>query len=163
MPASETLLTEESHLERLQRLEDKQAITEVLYAYAHHIDHGEREAWLDLFTETAIYRASVRRETGPELDDVVHVSGRDGLRQFIANFRPGGSTQSNFISQPLIRLAEDQAEAATYFNLMVARGGARETSSYGRYHDKLVRCTDGHWRIQERHSILASWVGRAYT
>ena len=40
--------------QRLQRLEDEQAILDVLYAYGHSLDYGRRDEWLGCWTEDAV-------------------------------------------------------------------------------------------------------------
>jgi hypothetical protein len=92
--------------QRIRALEDIQAITEVLYRYAHHIDRGELDEFLEIFTPDLRYRVRMRNLAGG-FDDMTSFTGREALRQFAqmvyqSIWGPGKSGQVNVISQPVI-------------------------------------------------------------
>ena len=146
--------------ERIGRLEDIQAITEVLYRYAHHIDRGELDDFLEIFTPDLRYRVRMRNLEGG-FDDKADFTGRDALRQFAqmvyqSIWGPGKSGQVNVITQPLITWNGDTATALTYHTLVKGSTEGREVTSYGRYRDELRRCEDGKWRIASRIAEVES-------
>lgn len=146
--------------ERISRLEDTQAITEVLYRYAHHIDRGEIDDFLEIFVPDLRYRVRMRNLEGG-FDDRVDFTGRARLRQFAemvyqSIWGPSRSGQVNVITQPLITLNDDKATALTYHTLVKGDTKGREVTSYGRYRDELMRCADGKWRIASRIAEVES-------
>jgi len=143
-------------LERLSTLEDYRGIEQLLYMYAHTIDQHLADEWLDLFVADARYR-SIRISPSGERETIVDFQGVEAFRKFITDFtsgnrRPPGDSQKNFISQPIIRLHGDTAEAVTYFHLVVVHNGVKEIFANGRYFDTLVRCSDSKWRFSDRMS-----------
>jgi hypothetical protein len=144
---------------RLLELEDRLAITDVLYRLAHHVDQNERELWLGLFTDPARFRAAVRRSAGASdapYEFLMDISGIEALREWNSSFHPEGESQMNIISQPLITIRGEEADAKTYFHRVLERNGQREIASHGRYIDRLVRCVDGRWRMADRIAEIGS-------
>lgn len=138
--------------ERLLRLEDRLAVTDLLYRLAHYVDGNEREDWLGLFAEPARFRARIGRD-GEYLMDI---SGIEALRQWNSSFHPEGEAQMNIISQPLIAIGGDEADATTYFHRVLEKGGRPEVAAHGRYIDRMARCNDGQWRLIDRIAEIAS-------
>ncbi len=48
-------MADEDLLARLRRLEDERAIVDRVYAYPDGVNSGQREVWLDCFTEDATF------------------------------------------------------------------------------------------------------------
>lgn len=147
--------------DRVRRLEDIQAITEVLYRYAHYIDRGQFDDLIDLFVPDANFRVRKRSLQGGFEPDMVNFTGRDNIRPFAEGVYkhisvPPRSGQVNIISQPAITLDGDDATAMTYSTIVKGDTEGREVTSYGRYQDEFVRCGDGRWRIKVRVSEVES-------
>ncbi len=142
-------------LSRLQALEDIRAIEQVVYGYAYHIDSGEADAWMDLFTDPWILDIQMLRPDGGR-DDHASIRGYDALKAHITNFK-FTNAQSNVISQPVVQLDGDRASSVAYAMVIRERDGGPQIFSYGRYYDDLTRCADGKWRIARRVLVMGTF------
>lgn len=128
---------------RLWRLEQEREIVRTLHQYAHAIDYGDDEAWVDCFTEDAHFAAS----GGVTLD----VRGREALRRFIARHSNAPSAwHKHLMIEPLIELDGDTAACTSYLALLRDDDGVPAVGLFGRYRDRLVLEPDGRWRFAER-------------
>ena len=153
---------------RLRELEDERSIRDTIHQYCQSLDYGIEEEWLDCFTETAVWDWSVR-------DDViaraleqqglpskpVRIEGIERLRAMVKGYtRPPERWHKHTVSNTRIKVDGDAATAASYFVRVDA--STHDSSSYlrafGRYLDRLVRCPDGKWRIQERRCELEAHI-----
>jgi hypothetical protein len=137
--------------ERLQQLEDKQAVIEVIYQYSHGINSKNRELWLDVFTEDGSWAAKSTPEGGWSFK----VRGQSALRGWYdehARDWPPGS-EGHIVSGPCVTLSGDEAEAKSYYLTLLRVDGGPGLRSTGLYWDRLVRCPDGKWRIAKRRAI----------
>src|SRR5262245_1402840 len=95
-------------------LEDKDAIRELLARYCFHFDNGEFEAWVNLFTEDAVFDVGARGR----------FAGRDALRKFVhaiplTNGVPG---MKHCVMNSIVNVENDRATAQSY--VVVVQGGA---------------------------------------
>jgi hypothetical protein len=141
-----------SHLtteQRLQAIEDKQAITETINSYGPALDDERREDYLDLWTEGASLTWPGSR-----------VIGHDALgAAFDAHSRPPGSLKPmHMVSNIRIFLDGDRAEASSYWVRLNGDASGVTPFAYGRYRDVLVRCPDGRWRFHERTTEVVAFT-----
>ena len=144
--------------QRLQRLEDKEAVLETLTRYAWTIDHGPDEEWLALFTDDAA--VEIRYRQGGSLarpaEGVLHESGvRHTGRAQLIPFKAGHTRSpdkwhKHIITDFLIEIDGDTARSQCYQLRVDETDGLLHVRGFGRYVDRLVRCDDGRWRFVER-------------
>jgi len=139
---------------RLRRLEDEQAIIRVLNKYAHCIDYGDEDGFLDCFTEDAVWSAR-NMQAGSAL---MRHEGHAALRAFASSHtRPPELYHKHLIAEPVLSVDGDTAEATSYLLLLVAGpGGLPAIASFGRYRDELRR-EAGCWRIATRVAEAEAW------
>lgn len=127
--------------QRLRRLEDEKAILDTLYAYGHHLDAGLEDAWIDCWTEDAVLdwpgRAFMRG----------HAELRAGFRN---HSHAPAMYHKHVVMSPMVTLDGDRATVLSMFARLDRYADGPGIRAFGRYRDKLVRCADGRWRIQER-------------
>lgn len=138
---------------RVRRLEDERAIVDRVHTFAQAIDNKEFDAWLDGFTVDArwAWRASAAS------DPVFEVRGRAELTEWIGDherrFPPG--EEHHVVTNPrVVSIDGDTARAESWYIVVRSEGDPKlGVRSAGRYHDRLVRCEDGEWRIAERDAV----------
>ncbi len=132
---------------RLGELLDKQAISEVLYAYCAHLDRMDLDALAALFTDDC------EVDYGPE--PRLHSQGADGLRRDLARMWRWART-SHHLSNVMVTLEDDgvHAGATSYIIAWHERPDGSTATMMGQYHDRLVREADGRWRISRRRQEL---------
>jgi 3-phenylpropionate/cinnamic acid dioxygenase small subunit len=143
---------------RLAALEDERDITDTIDRYSHAIDSGDDDEWVDCFTSDGAVevrahavRATSDGPTGSPHGHAGRYAGREQLREFIeAQSRPPEGRHKHVVSQTRITLEGDTATAVSYLIRVDDAGGRLWLYSMGRYVDKLVRSSDGRWRIAER-------------
>lgn len=125
----------------------REALRELVAAYAHLADRGRLDELVALFAPTGRL----------QVDDRPPLEGRAAIRAFL------GGTQDDVraaaVAHPLIRHhvsnltlaleAADAASGAAYFLVVTDRG----LDHWGRYRDRYVRLPDG-WRFAERRVRL---------
>ena len=143
--------------QRVARLEDERAILRTLYAYGHAIDHGEEQAWVDLFTPDGVFDSRGRNP-----GDVTRVvNGHDELAYFAAHFsRPPKGWHKHLVIEPLIELDGDVAHVQSYLAVLRDDDGTPVLWVFGRYRDTMERCADGKWRFRRRIAEVESVVAR---
>lgn len=143
---------------RVRMLEDERKVLDRLYAYGHTLDYGLDAEWLDCFTEDAVYDLRFRIPTGrPGLgegtmhDSGVMYRGRAQLATFVAaHTRAPDRWHKHLSMAPRITIDGDEATCASYFARLDDDDTSPSISSFGRYLDRLVRCSDGAWRFSAR-------------
>jgi len=148
---------------RVRALEDERDILSTLYAYGHTIDYGEKEKWLDLFTEDAVYHVTMRGKTLPQVivpQPPGGLKGREVLKEYIYKHpNAPDAWHKHMLAEPRIKLESDtEASVVSYFfrldEIKYATASVLEGQAYvlvfGRYKDKMVKGKDGKWRFKER-------------
>lgn len=125
---------------RLRRLEDERAILDVLHAYGHSIDYGDRALWIDCWTEDAALIWPHATYTGHTEIGAA----------FDAHSHAPEKFHKHFMVEPRIHVDGDSATVDSYFTRLDAGPDGPFVRSMGRYRDRLVRCADGRWRFAER-------------
>jgi 3-phenylpropionate/cinnamic acid dioxygenase small subunit len=143
---------------RIGALEDERAIADTINRYSHAIDYGSVDEWLDCFTPdgTIEVQAAGRETSRAGFNSSAH--GRSGrhtgskqLRAFIeAQSHPPDAWHKHVVSQTRVVLEGDTATAVSFLSRIDETDGRLGLYSMGRYVDRLVRSTDGRWRIAER-------------
>lgn len=137
-------------IKRLQHLEDERAILRTLYRYGHAIDYGEEARWADCFTEDGVFDIRSLAADG-SVAEAIQISGRAALLDFVRQHpRAPDTLHKHLVVEPIIDIRGEEAQVASYFEMLLARGGRREIFTFGRYLDRLSRCDDGGWRFRER-------------
>jgi 3-phenylpropionate/cinnamic acid dioxygenase small subunit len=144
----------------------------LLYEEARRLDSGEWDAWLDLYTEDALFwMPAWRDETEPTADpdrelSLIYYSGRRNLEDRVWRARSGLSVASSprprtvhLVTNVLVlRGGAEEAELSASF--AVHRHDVRAERShafFGRYEHRLRREPDG-WRIAAKKILLLNDV-----
>lgn len=132
--------------QRLQRLEDIEAIKQLIAAYAKAADNnGDPEMMMPLFTEDASWNAE-GVGTWNTRQGVV-----DGLREVCTVGIPWAL---HYMTQPSIQVADDGASAyGEYYLWEIAKvtpegGGAAKDTWIGGWYETRFRKEGGRWLIQ---------------
>ncbi|MFT4393556.1 nuclear transport factor 2 family protein [Gordonia lacunae] len=117
---------------RLTRLEDLEAIRVLDARYCRHLDDGDWDALMTLFTEDG------------EFDGLSNPRGKDAMREFFAGLADGGLTSFwHFITNLEIEVDGNDAVARSFLWQPCVLDGAASIAA-GRYTDTLVK-QDGQW------------------
>lgn len=135
-----------------------------LYREALLLDEGDYDAWLDLFTEDAVFWMPAWRNESEQTDDpdrelsLIYYEGRRNLEDRVKRIRSGLSVASKVrlrvmhaISNVMMTgQAPGSATVSSCFivNLVDVRAG-RTHAFFGRYEHDLVE-TAGGWRISRK-------------
>jgi 3-phenylpropionate/cinnamic acid dioxygenase small subunit len=120
--------------------EDHQDITELILRYATAIDRREWSLFGTIFTDDA------------ELDygEVGKWRGADEVAQFMEQAHATARYTMHRLTNPVISVDDDQAEARTYIDaLIIVADDQSGVNAVGFYDDRLVRTDEG-WRINRR-------------
>jgi 3-phenylpropionate/cinnamic acid dioxygenase small subunit len=147
---------------RLARLEAERAILDTMHRYAHMLDYGDNEGWLDLFVDDAVWDMRIRdlekrhgryHGRGEAHDKGVRFAGQAALRSFIEGHSSAPEAwHKHLLVEPVITLSPDgrSAEVHSFFERIDEHKGQRVIYAFGRYIDQLKLCPDGRWRFKER-------------
>lgn len=141
-------------LDRLALVEIRLALEDLNAAFAHHLDHGETHALVDLFTSDALYTHGSRR-----------CEGRAAIEALFRARAAGGPRTSRHLCTGLRLAIESENLAAGHsVCLSFAQDGSPPLPAtpylVADFDDVYRRCEDGRWRFGERH-ITRIFVGAA--
>jgi ketosteroid isomerase-like protein len=140
-------------LARLTALEDERAILRTLYSYAHAIDYGDEQGWVDCFTSDGTFTVKAR-DGGYE---PYKIEGRAALLEFASHHtRPPGLWHKHLLIEPVIDVDGEQAAVRSYFAVLVEHDGQPTLRVFGRYLDRMRKQPDGRWRLLEREAEIES-------
>jgi 3-phenylpropionate/cinnamic acid dioxygenase small subunit len=127
-------------------IREKQAITEILFAYCAHLDRMDLDALASLFTDDC------HVDYGPE--ERMQSNGSMQLRRDLSRMWRWKRT-SHHLSNVVITLDEDHrhADALSYVMAWHERPDGSTATMMGQYRDRLVRLGD-QWRIAHRRQVL---------
>ena len=135
--------------ERLDRLEAERDIAATMYGYGNAIDYGDRDRFLDCFTDDADYVVTMRIGSG----DGFEFHGRDELAGYFDDHTHAPAAWHKHVTtNPEVSVDGDTATSTSYF-LRVDAGSESAPAfviASGRYLDQLVRSESGRWRIRSR-------------
>ncbi|MDB5869925.1 MAG: hypothetical protein JWP96_2257 [Polaromonas sp.] len=132
-------------LQRLQRLEDLQAIGQLFIDYGHHLDAGDFAAYAQLFAT----------DGEVQLGPIGRAQGRENI-QALMEKALGAQVGSSYhlISGPRIELDGDQARSEVMWTVLVRNdGGLPAVIATGRHRDELIR-ENGQWRFKRRRGYI---------
>jgi len=130
---------------RLAALEDQAAILATLSRYAHAIDYGLIESWVNCFTEDGVF--DVFDAAG---ERVHREQGRAELAAYLSTKQfPPQRYVHHVFSVPLVEVRGDTAQVASYFMVLARDGNKAQVKVFGRYQDKLTR-RGKEWLLAER-------------
>jgi len=134
------------HAALLAQLADKQAITEVLFAYCNHLDRMELDALAALFTEDCVV------DYGPEPH--LHSAGSAGLRRDLERMWRWART-AHLLANVTVSLGPGAGRAAALSAVLAwhERPDGSTATMMGHYVDELVKVED-HWLISRRRQEL---------
>lgn len=127
--------------QRLQVLEDRDAIHQLFVDYGRHLDRGDVEAYADLFA------ADGEVLLGP----MGRAKGREEIRALMGRVLAGRTGSSyHIVSSPVVVLDGDRATSEVMWTVVQRLpDGQPRLSMLGRHVDDLVR-EEGGWRIARR-------------
>ena len=131
--------------ERIQRLEDIEAINQLIARYAKAVDHNGDPALVEpLFTEDAVWHC----------DGIGHWETRAGI---VRDIRPNCTTfmpwAMHYMTQPIVEVSPDGLTATSNHYLwelakVTAEGGdATRDTWVGGWYDSQLRKEDGAWKF----------------
>lgn len=131
--------------ERLQRLEDRDAIHQLFIDYGRHLDAGDWDAYAGLFAEDGEVL----------LGPMGRAQGRSAIRDLMERtLTPRLGTAFHIISSPIVVLDGDSATSEVMWTVLTKRDdGGPELTMMGRHRDVLSR-VDGRWFIQRRAGFV---------
>ena len=131
--------------ERLQRLEDRDAIHQLFVDYGRHLDAGDLDAYAALFAE----------DGEVVLGPMGQASGRANIRALMGGLLDGkAGANYHIISSPRVQLDGDHASSEVMWTVIARdQDGKPKLTSMGRHVDQLVR-EDGRWRIAQRRGLV---------
>lgn len=131
---------------RLRLLEDERSIACTMSTYAHTLDYGLEDAFVDCWTEDATLHWWGERAP---------FVGRPAIREaFRQHTHAPEAYHKHVVFQARIAVTEDTAVATSYFIRVDRYEGDPEIRNFGRYWDAFIRCEDGNWRFSARRVEL---------
>jgi ketosteroid isomerase-like protein len=132
-------------------------VTNVLYQYAHGLDYGPEEAFLDVFTDDGTWtrlEGKLPRRS---------FSGRGGLEQMYRDHTHAPEFfHKHIVANPFVVVDGDDAHARSYLMFVCEHPTGPYVRAFSRCNDRLLRGDDGRWRIAERRAELETWVDRDF-
>lgn len=147
----------ESVAARLRRLEDERDIVRTLYRYGHGLDYGPEAAFLDVFTENGKWMRVAGRKPARSFEGV------HGLAQMFRDHTHAPDFyHKHVVVNPQVDVEGDTATAVSYLIFVCDHPEGPYIRAFSRCRDRLVRCSDGRWRIETRAAELESWAERDF-
>jgi hypothetical protein len=133
-----------SDADRLQRLEDIEAIRRVLVAYGRHLDRRDFAAYAALFARNGVWDGGFGAATGPaEIQAMME-------RTIGGNLIEGPQKNYHLMSSFDVEVEGDQGRAWSRWTFVALDAENRPRVLYaGRYDDEMVR-EDGRWKFELR-------------
>jgi hypothetical protein len=132
---------------RLQRLEDREAILDLLVTYGRLLDKQDLVAYSKLFAVDGVWEGGIGSAQGPE-------SIRQMLERVYGRVTPGQYGSSyHIMSDFIINVAGDTASSFSRWTWVVeGADGKPVLQRSGHYEDKLVK-QGGQWRFKHRLTV----------
>jgi uncharacterized protein (TIGR02246 family) len=126
---------------RIQRIEDRTEIEQLLLNYGRHLDSRDFKAYAQLFARDGAWEGGMGTVQGPA-----------AIQAFMEKAIPGPNTAHNFhlLSNFVIDVQGDTATAWSRWQFVApGQDGRPVVAQAGRYDDTLVR-EDGRWKFKRR-------------
>jgi uncharacterized protein (TIGR02246 family) len=132
---------------RIQRLDDRMAIEQLLMQYGRAVDNRDFAAFAALFTDDGEWRGAQGSYRGPK-------QIRESMEKIFAAAVADIPKGSNFhlLTNVIIDLQADHATASSKFIFYKMNGAKPEAVVAGRYEDRLVRVA-GTWKFKQRLAL----------
>jgi uncharacterized protein (TIGR02246 family) len=126
---------------RIQRIEDRAEIEQLLLNYGRHLDARDFKAYAQLFAHDGVWEGGMGTVQGPA-----------AIQAFMEKGIPGPNAAHNFhlLSNFVIDVQGDTATAWSRWQFVApGQDGRPIVAQAGRYDDTLVR-EDGRWKFKRR-------------
>jgi 3-phenylpropionate/cinnamic acid dioxygenase small subunit len=143
---------------RLQKIEDRQAIEQLLMGdYPRALDSGDWAAYAALFAKdgTLIMGGGSTKRTGPAaIQEYFSARPRptSAAAQSACPVPPGGHTSEHVVNTLTLQINGDMATDQAYWQTIVTRDCKSVVAGAGHYEDVLKR-EDGHWKFFKREIV----------
>jgi ketosteroid isomerase-like protein len=133
-------------LSPLEQIAIRLAIEDLNTAFTYHLDHGEVDALMELFTDDVFYTHGQRRS-----------NGKSELEQVFRNRTGAGPRTSRHVYSGLrLTIESPDRVRGTSVCVTFAQDGVPPLRPatpilVADFNDVYVRCDDERWRIKERH------------
>ena len=133
--------------QRLQRLEDREAILELLVTYGRFLDKKDLVGYSNLFAEDGVWEGGIGKATGPK-------GIQDMLTTVYARVAPGAyGSDYHIMSDFNISVSGDTATAWSRWTWMIeSEEGKPVGQRSGHYEDQLVK-VNGEWKFKYRLTV----------
>lgn len=132
---------------RLELIEAERDILHTLYRYGHCLDYGLEAEWVDCFTDEGIF------EVTGQASLEMKFQGRSALADFAGSHtRAPEHYHKHLVMDPMITLGKAEATSVSYFARLDAMAKGPGILAFGRYHDQLIKGSDGKWRFKHRRA-----------
>jgi uncharacterized protein (TIGR02246 family) len=128
-------------VDRIQRIEDRAEIEQLLLNYGRHLDARDFKAYSQLFARDGVWQGGMGTVQGPT-----------AIQTFMEKAIPGPNTAHNYhlLSNFVIDVQGDSATAWSRWQFVAPGADGRPiVAQAGRYDDELVR-EDGRWKFKRR-------------
>ena len=136
--------------QRIQTLEDIEAIKQLKARYCAGADERDEDAFVGCFTEDASWDGG----------SFGHYEGRDAIRTFFRAIPDRLSFAVHYVMNPQIEVNGDRASGRWYLLepcTMLSEGGAQAVWGSARYEEEYVR-HNGEWKIHQLRLIPNFWT-----
>jgi uncharacterized protein (TIGR02246 family) len=143
-PAAAATPTPHSLEARIQRIDDRMAIEQLLMEYGRAVDNRDFAAFGALFTDDGEWKGAQGSYRGPK-------QIRDSMERIFTAAAADIPKGSNFhlLTNVIVNLQGDHATASSKFIFYKMSGAKPQAEVAGRYEDKLVRVGEA-WKFQQR-------------
>ena len=122
--------------------DEEDGVRRTLSGYCQHLDDGDFDRWIELFTDDAVLRFADRT-----------AEGRPAIRQFMEQVQPPEGRGKHITANSLVEVDGGSATAHTDYLFVRPTPRWLVPVATGRYYDELVR-DGGGWRFRRRHITL---------
>jgi uncharacterized protein (TIGR02246 family) len=132
---------------RIQRIDDRMAIEQLLMEYGRAVDNRDFAAFAALFADDGEWKGAQGSYRGPQ-------EIRKSMEQMFTAAAADIPKGKNFhlLTNVIIDLQGDHATASSKFIFYKMNGAKPEAEVAGRYEDRLVR-VGGTWKFQQRLAL----------
>jgi len=137
---------------RLRLLEDRDSIRTTMARYAHTLDYGPAEDWVDCFTPDGVFDIRTTKGLPGFTERPVLTRGSAALLKFAKDHpcAPDEYRKHNVLVHDFLEIEGDHARVRSYFLIVHEMTGTGKIAYTGRYLDEMIKGEDGKWRIKER-------------
>ena len=136
--------------QRIAQLEDIEAIKKLKANYCLHVDHGNEEGWVSLFTEDAVW----------DSDKFGRYQGREAIRGLFRQIPEMLHFAIHYVMNPIIEVDGNRATGIWYLlEPCTFAKGKQAAWGAARYDEEYVK-VGGQWKFKRLK--LGSWFWTAF-